>query len=98
MKGTKGKRSMPSDSDLESRLSEPSKVAESIREVLTEFFNMSQMMVQSYKAARKLAYKNERAWMKCQERVGLMLQNFEEEMGDANDDDTDGSEYNLSDD
>ncbi|RYR59014.1 hypothetical protein Ahy_A05g024864 isoform B [Arachis hypogaea] len=68
MKGNKRKCSVPtaySDSDLESRPAEPAKVAESIKEVLTEFSNMSKLMVQSYKAARKQAYENEKVWTKC---------------------------------
>ncbi|QHO42563.1 uncharacterized protein DS421_5g155240 [Arachis hypogaea] len=90
--------SEPSLSDLESRPTKPSKVTESIREVLNEFLNMSKLMFQSHKATRKLAYENERAWQKCQERVGLMIQSFEDEMWREDKKEDSGSEYNLSDD
>ncbi|QHN97840.1 uncharacterized protein DS421_18g630880 [Arachis hypogaea] len=97
VKGTKGKKSVASNSDFESR-PKSSKATKSIKEILTEFSNMSELMVQSHKAARKLAYENERAWMRCKDRVSLMLQSFEEELGAANEEEAEEPEFHLSDD
>ncbi|QHO13526.1 uncharacterized protein DS421_15g516300 [Arachis hypogaea] len=91
----KGKKSMASDDDFESR-PKSSKAAESFRNVLTEFSNMSDLMVQFHKSARKLSYENESAWKKCKERVSLMLESLVDEVGsEAEAEDLD---FNLSDD
>ncbi|QHO23027.1 uncharacterized protein DS421_12g360120 [Arachis hypogaea] len=59
---------------------------------------MSKVMLKSSKAARKLAYANEKAWRKCYERVGFMIQTFDDEMGTGDSEDDSGSEFNVSDD
>nr|XP_025685885.1 uncharacterized protein LOC112786729 [Arachis hypogaea] len=93
--GGAAKRGKKSDDDFEGR-PESSKTIGSLKEILTEFTNMSDLMVQFHKSARKLAYENELAWKKCQERVGLMLESLEKEAG------SDGAEeepyFNLFDD
>ncbi|XP_016172710.1 uncharacterized protein LOC107615110 [Arachis ipaensis] len=91
----KGKKSMAFNDDFESRL-ESSKATDSLRDILTEFSNMSDLMVQFHKSARKLAYENESAWKKCQERVGLMLESLDDEAGGEAG--AEGSDFNLSDD
>ncbi|QHN80491.1 uncharacterized protein DS421_20g678650 [Arachis hypogaea] len=63
--------SLPSDSSDKFRFSE------TIKDVLTEFSNMSSMMVRSYKEARKQAYENEKAWTKCRERINLLVKSLE---------------------
>ncbi|QHN86496.1 uncharacterized protein DS421_16g546790 [Arachis hypogaea] len=86
---------MASDDDFESR-PESSKATNSLRDILTEFSNMSDLMIQFHKSARKLAYENESAWKKCQERVGLMLESLDDEVGsEAGAEDSD---FNLFDD
>ncbi|XP_016178255.1 uncharacterized protein LOC107620637 [Arachis ipaensis] len=91
----KGKKSVASDDDFESH-PESSRMTGSRREILTEFINMSDLMVQFHKSARKLAYEHESAWKKCQERVSLMLEKFEGEAG--NDEDEEEYDFNLFDD
>ncbi|QHO46920.1 uncharacterized protein DS421_6g191860 [Arachis hypogaea] len=58
---------------------------------------MSEFMVQSHKAARKLAYESERAWMRCKDKVSLMLENLEKELGYASEDRAEESDLHLSD-
>ncbi|XP_016191616.1 uncharacterized protein LOC107632454 [Arachis ipaensis] len=91
----KGKKSMASDDDFESR-PESSKATESLRDILTKFSNMSELMVQFHRSARKLAYENESAWKKCQDRVGLMLESLEDEVGSEAG--AEESNFHLSDD
>ncbi|XP_016199746.1 uncharacterized protein LOC107640760 [Arachis ipaensis] len=91
----KGKKSVASDDDFESH-PESSRMTGSRREILIEFINMSDLMVQFHKSARKLAYEHESAWKKCQERVSLMLEKFEGEAG--SDEDEEEYDFNLFDD
>ncbi|QHO33496.1 uncharacterized protein DS421_9g258720 [Arachis hypogaea] len=93
-KGTKSKKFMASESEYESR-PETSKATESIKEILTEFLNMTEIMVQSHKTARKLAYENERAWMRCKGKVSLMLESLKEDLGDAREDEAEESDLHL---
>ncbi|QHO47327.1 uncharacterized protein DS421_6g195360 [Arachis hypogaea] len=97
VKGTKSKKFMASESEFEDR-PESSKTTKSIKEILTEFSNMSEVMVQSHKAARKLAYESERAWMRCKDRVGLILENLEKDLGVDNEEDEGESDLHLSND
>ncbi|XP_052107844.1 uncharacterized protein LOC107496504 [Arachis duranensis] len=97
VKGTKSKKPMPMDSDLESQF-ESSKATKSSRKILTEFSNMSTLMIQFHKAARKLASDNERAWSRCKERVDMMLKNLEKDLGAGSEENAADSDYNLSDD
>ncbi|QHO51939.1 uncharacterized protein DS421_2g35190 [Arachis hypogaea] len=92
VKGTKSKKFMASESE------QTSKATESMKEILIEFSNMSELIIQSHKAARKLAYENERAWMRCKDRVGLMLESLKEDLGDASEDRAEESDLQLSDD
>ncbi|XP_016166406.1 uncharacterized protein LOC107609088 [Arachis ipaensis] len=97
VKGTKGKKFGASESDYESR-PESSKATESIREILTEFSNMSELMIQFHKAGRKLAYENEKAWGRCKDKVSLMLESLDEDPENASEEGAEASDFHLSDD
>ncbi|XP_020967709.1 uncharacterized protein LOC107616411 [Arachis ipaensis] len=82
-KGKKAKSSKASvftDSEDESfrpiETSDKSRFSKTIKDVLTEFSNMSNLMVKSYKEARKQAFKNKKAWTKCHERVNLLIKTW----------------------
>ncbi|XP_016192689.1 uncharacterized protein LOC107633591 [Arachis ipaensis] len=97
VKGTKGKKSGASENDYESR-AESSKTTESIREILTEFANMSELMTQFHKAGCKLAYENEKAWGRCKDKVSLILEILDEDPGMASDEGAEASDLQFSDD
>ncbi|QHO37366.1 uncharacterized protein DS421_4g110870 [Arachis hypogaea] len=63
-KAKSSKTSVLSESEDESLLPETSdktRFSETVNDVLTEFSNMSNLMVKSYKEARKQAFENEKA-------------------------------------
>ena len=59
---------------------------------------MSELMVQSHRAARKLAYENKKVWGRCKDRVSLMLENLEKDLGVGSEEYVGDSDLNLSDD
>ncbi|QHO35487.1 uncharacterized protein DS421_9g275880 [Arachis hypogaea] len=79
VKGSKA--SVLSDSKDESlpsaEISDKSQFSKMVKDVLTEFSNMSNLMVKSYKDARKQAFENEKAWTKRHERVNLLIKHLE---------------------
>ncbi|QHO23398.1 uncharacterized protein DS421_12g363160 [Arachis hypogaea] len=65
------------DESLPPETSDQTRFSEIVKDVLTEFSNMSNLMVKSYKEARNQAFENEKAWTKCRERVNLLIKSLE---------------------
>ncbi|XP_057745680.1 uncharacterized protein LOC130963595 [Arachis stenosperma] len=93
-KETKGRKS---DSEHEGT-PESSKTIRSFQQILGEFSNMADMMFRSHKESRKQAYENEKAWKNCKERVNLMLEHLNKDLGEESEGGAEEEDMQFSDD